>query len=595
MGAFVADLDPKVMERARAWTTSEYDEDTRNDVQAMIDRGDPAELTDAFYRDLEFGTGGLRGIMGPGTNRMNVYTVRKATQGFANYIKKNARGTPSVVIGHDCRHRSREFALEAARVMAGNSIRAYLMDGYRPTPALAFAVRHLKASAGINITASHNPKQYNGYKAYWSDGAQVVPPHDKGIIAEVEKVAGNAAVKRLGHRAAEEMGFLVTVGPEIDEAYFREVHQLSRYGARIRAMGGGFKIAYTPLHGVGAVAVPKALKQWGFSAVEVVESQKDPDGDFPTVEAPNPEHEGAMDEACALATRVGADLVLATDADSDRLGVGVKDGKGGWALLNGNQIAVLILDQVLRGLKETGAMPAKPLAISTIVSSPMLKEVAEAYGCEFRETLTGFKWIAAIIRDCEEKRSGHKYVFGAEESFGYMAGDYVRDKDAVSAACLVAEAALLAREQGKSLLDRLDELFSRHGYFAEDVQNFYFEGAAGQAVIGRIMEGLRKNPPKTLAGRAVERIDDVKLSRSYRGGEEVPLVLPQSNVLLYHLAGGGRLAARPSGTEPKIKFYESVRVATGVGGLAAAKAEAERLITALKAEVDAKVKEYSKG
>lgn len=589
----MSELDPAILARAKSWTGSDYDEDTRLEIQQLLDRRDHPELVDRFYRDLEFGTGGLRGVMGAGTNRMNVYTVRRATQGFANYIKKYGKGILSVVVGHDCRHRSREFALEVARVMAGNSIRAYVFDGHRPTPQVSFAVRHLRATAGINVTASHNPKQYNGYKAYWSDGGQVVPPHDKGIIAEVDRISSQKEIKRLGHRAAVEMGFLVEIGAEIDEAYYRKVLEQSRFGDRIRSEAARFKLVYTPLHGVGAVAVPKALKQWGFGSVSLVASQKDPDGDFPTVPAPNPEDRHAMGPALAQAKAEGADLILATDADSDRLGVGVKLPGGDFELLDGNQIAALMLDHCLSGLRARGAMPAKPLALSTIVTTPLLREIAKAYGVEYRETLTGFKWIAAILRECEEKQSGHGYVFGAEESFGYMPADYVRDKDAVVAACLMAEAGCLAHLEGKTLLDRLDELFVKHGFFAEGLQNFFYEGKEGAEKISRIMEGLRKNPIRKLAGAGIERIDDVKLSKSFRGGEEIPLLLPQSNVLVYHLEGGGRLAARPSGTEPKIKFYASVRIPVQGGDLPAARAQAAETLKQLQAEVDALVQKYA--
>lgn len=588
----MADIDPKILERAKAWTGQDYDEDTRNEIQALIDAGDAQELTDRFYKDLEFGTGGLRGIMGAGDNRMNVYTVRKATQGFAEYIKKNARGIPSVVVGHDCRLRSREFALEVARVMAGNSVRAYVYDGPRPTPQISFATRKLRASAAIMVTASHNPREYNGYKAYWGDGAQVVPPHDRGIISEVEKIEEASQVKRLGHRAAEEMGFLQEIGSEVDEAYFQEVFALSRYQDEIREAAKGYRVLYTPLHGVGAVSVPKALKQWGFEQVAVVPEQKEPDGSFPTVPAPNPENEEAMALALEQAERDNVDLVVATDADGDRVGVGVRDRDGKWSLLNGNQIACLLLDHTLQGLKKAEAMPRKPLAITTIVTSPLFKDITESYGVEFRETLTGFKWISNIIRECEKEDTGHTYVFGAEESFGYMPGPYVRDKDGTSSTCLAAELACLCRTEGKSLLDRLDALYEQHGYYSEGLQNFFFEGKAGQDTISAIMEGLRASPPETLAGRRVERIDDVKLSRSWRGGEEIPLVLPQSNVLIYHLEGGGRLAARPSGTEPKIKFYGSVRVPVGEGGLEAARTEADGVLKALQAEVDGWVAKY---
>ena len=450
----MADIDPQILERAKRWTTGDYDEDTRKEVQALIEAEDWEELTDCFYQDLEFGTGGLRGVMGAGTNRMNVYTVRAATQGFANYIKqqKDVRGLYACVIGHDCRKNSREFALEAARVMAGNSIRAYVFEGVRPTPMVAYAVRHLKATAGINLTASHNPGKYNGYKAYWSDGAQVTPPHDKGIIAEVRKVVEEGGeIKRLGHRAATEMGFLVEIPADVDEEYFRQVYSLARYTDEIADVAKDFKAVYTPLHGVGGLAVTKALAQWGFQGAEVLAEQKEPDGNFPTVKAPNPEDGENLQMAMARADEIGADLVMATDADGDRLGVAVKPADGDWELLSGNQIACLLLDHVLSGTQAAGEMPEKPLVVSTIVTTPMMGAIAESYGCEYRETLTGFKWISAIIRECEESETGHQFLFGAEESFGYMAGDYVRDKDGVSATCLLVEAAALAKKQGKNL------------------------------------------------------------------------------------------------------------------------------------------------
>jgi phosphoglucomutase len=585
----VADIDPQILERAKTWTTSKFDEDTRKEVQELLDQENWEELTDRFYQDLEFGTGGMRGVMGAGTNRMNVYTVRASTQGFANHIKTHGgKGILSVVIGHDCRKHSREFALEAARVMAGNSIRAYLFDDIRATPQIAYAVRHLKATAGIILTASHNPAKYNGYKAYWSDGAQVIPPHDKGIIAEVQKVlTEDLEIKRLGHRAAEEMGFLIEVGEKVDAAYFAEVKKLQLFGDEVAEVAGDFKAVYTPLHGVGSCAVPRALKEWGFDSVEILEAQREPDGSFPTVKAPNPEESENLKLSMDRADEIGADLVLATDADSDRLGVALRPEGKDWVLLTGNQIACLLLDHVLAGRKARGTMPEKPLVISTIVTSPMMGAIAESYGCEFRETLTGFKWIAAIVRECEEKQTGHGFLFGAEESFGYLTGDYCRDKDGISATCLLIEAAALARTRGETLLDVLDRLYLKLGFHMEGLQSFYFEGRTGKEKIASIMDGLRKNPPSELAGRKVIRIDDVLRSVTTRGGEEVPLILPQSNVLLFSLEGGGRLAARPSGTEPKIKFYSAVRVEAGEGGLGTARTGAQEMLEKLKLEVDA--------
>lgn len=583
----MAEIDPRILERAKEWTTGDYDEDTRREIQQLLDAEAWEELTDRFYQDLEFGTGGLRGVMGAGTNRMNIYTVRATTQGFANYIKKHGRGMLGCVIGHDCRKHSREFALEAARVMAGNSIRAYVFDDVRPTPMVAYAVRHLKATAGINVTASHNPGKYNGYKAYWSDGAQVTPPHDKGIIAEVRRVLEEGGeIKRLGHRAAEEMGFLVHVQPAVDEAYYQAVQGLQCYRQQVAEPGREFRAVYTPLHGVGGAPVMHALGQWGFQGVEILASQAEPDGAFPTVKAPNPEEPENLKASMERADEVGASLVLATDADGDRLGVAVKDPRGTWALLNGNQIACLLLEHTLAGTKAADRWPAKPLVVSTIVTSPLMRAIAEGHGCEFRETLTGFKWIASIIRECEERRSGERYLFGAEESFGYMAGDYVRDKDGVSAACLLVEAAVLAAAEGKTLLDRLDDLYRQHGFFLEGLQNFFKEGKSGQEEIAAIMARLRAKLPTEIAGRAVVKVDDVQRSVTTRGGEEVPLVLPQSNVLLFHLEGGSRLAARPSGTEPKIKFYASVRAPVGKGGVAAARDDARRTLEALQKQVD---------
>lgn len=584
----VADIDPKILERAKLWTSSKFDDDTRKEVQDLIDQEDWEELTERFYQDLEFGTGGMRGIMGAGTNRMNVYTVRASTQGFANYIKREGKGVLSVVIGHDCRKHSREFALEAARVMAGNSIRAYVFDDIRATPQIAFAVRHLRATAGIILTASHNPAKYNGYKAYWDDGAQVVPPHDKGIIAEVQKVmTEDLEIKRLGHRAAEEMGFLVEVGEKVDTAYFAEVKKLQLFEEEVKDVAGDFKAVYTPLHGVGGVAVPRALEEWGFRSVETLAAQRDPDGSFPTVHAPNPEESENLKLSMARADEIGANLVLATDADSDRLGVALRPEGGEWALLTGNQIACILLDHVLAGQKARGIMPAKPLVVSTIVTSPLMGAIAKGYGCEFQETLTGFKWIASIVRGYEEEGTDHKFLFGAEESFGYLAGDYCRDKDGVSANCLLIEAAALAQTRGETLLDVLDRLYAQHGYHQEGLLNFYFEGKAGKEKIASIMEGLRRSPPESLGGRKVIRVDDVLRSVTTRGGEEVPLVLPQSNVLLFHLEGGGRLAARPSGTEPKIKFYSSIRIEAGEGDMDGARKQADALLEKLHEQVQA--------
>ena len=571
--------------QAAKWTQDPYDAATKAEALSLLEAGGD-ELVEAFYTDLEFGTGGLRGLMGVGTNRMNAYTVAQATQGLANYMLQAVPTGASIAIAHDSRNRSAEFARVAAEVMAGNGIDVHLFPALRPTPQLSFTVRHLGCTAGIVITASHNPKEYNGYKVYWSDGGQIVPPHDKGIIACVRSVAGPSEVK-WGKNEADQQRIHV-LGQDADDAYWNTVLDL-RLSEDLKINGSDLSIVYTPLHGTGSASVIPVLKAAGFRNVHIVESQREPDGNFPTVHSPNPEEGAALSEAIALAKEVGAHLVLGTDPDSDRVGIAVPDAgaDGGWRLLNGNETGALLVDYVVTERKQKGLLKAGDFVAKTIVTSDLMAEVGKHAGLEVHETLTGFKWIADIIRRLEGQGS---FVAGGEESYGYMIGDRVRDKDAVAAACLLCELAHVAHASGTDLVGRLRGIHAVHGAYKEALVSQTKHGRAGKAEIAAQMEGFRTAPPKHLAGEEVIEVRDyaAQIATDPRDGSPRKLDLPASNVVQLVTENQTVVTARPSGTEPKIKFYFSVRKATEAwpgGEYARAIDELEQRIAELKREV----------
>lgn len=549
------DLKARALERAKRWVEEPFDGATRQEVQRLIEENGEA-LVEHFYADLEFGTGGLRGLMGVGTNRMNRYTVAQTTQGLAQYVLASGSSQPSVAIAHDSRNGSREFALVAADVLAGNGVDVFLYSDLRPTPQLSFTVRNKGCTAGIVITASHNPKEYNGYKVYWSDGGQIVPPHDDGIIAQVRGVESMASVRWADDRDKQRIHVL---GVEDDIAYLSTVKDLS-LDPDFRAYGSDLSLVYTPLHGTGSASVIPALENAGFRNVHVVESQRDPDGNFPTVHSPNPEEGAALAEAISLAKRVSAKLVLGTDPDSDRVGIAVPDQQesSGYRLLNGNETGALLVNYVLRGRKNSGQLNvAMDFVAKTIVTSNLMADLGRSYGLHVHETLTGFKWIADVIRR-EEGRG--RFVVGGEESYGYMIGDAVRDKDAVAASCLLAEIAHVADTAGTDLLGELEAIHRAHGMYREALISQTRKGRSGKEEIASQMESFRSAPPSVLAGENVTEL------RDYFTGERIffpskrieSTGLPSSNVIQFVTEKGSIVTARPSGTEPKIKFYFSV-------------------------------------
>jgi phosphoglucomutase len=541
-------MDQSIQDKVAVWLSGNYDQATKDAIAAL----QPDELADSFYRNLEFGTGGLRGIMGVGTNRMNKYTVGMATQGFANYLLKTYGTAPiSVVIGHDSRNNSRFFAETTAGVFAANGIKVYLFEALRPTPELSFAIRHLGCKAGVVCTASHNPKEYNGYKAYWNDGGQLVPPHDKNVINEVEAIKGVDEVKWTGGEAN-----ITLIGKEMDEAYINMVKGLSVYPEVIQAEHD-LSIVYTPIHGTGITLVPEVLSRFGFTNVQVVEEQATPDGNFPTVGYPNPEESETMAIGLAKAKAIDADILLGTDPDADRVGVGVKNHKGEWVLMNGNQTAVLAFAYLIEARKAKGIAKPNDMVISTIVTTAMINEVAKQNGVACYNVLTGFKWIAELIK---EKEANENYVIGGEESFGLMIGNEIRDKDAVSAVALLCEMAAYEKAKGKSLFDKMIELYMQYGFYYEQLISITKKGMNGQKEIAAMMEGYRTSPPQAIDGSAVvEMLDyDMQTGKNLVNGETWKLQLPKSNVLQFITADGSKISARPSGTEPKIKFYFSV-------------------------------------
>ncbi|PZE19434.1 phospho-sugar mutase [Paenibacillus xerothermodurans] len=538
----------RAQEQYQLWLNdSAIDANTKNELKQIADQ--PKEIEDRFYRDLEFGTGGLRGVIGAGTNRINLYTVARATQGLAQYVNNTAKSDPSVVIAYDSRHQSPEFALEAAKVLAGNGIRAYVFESLRPTPELSFSVRALKADAGIVITASHNPPEYNGYKVYGSDGGQLVPHQAKQVIAEIGKVQSFADVKREKRADAEAKGLLLWIGDALDVQYMRAVTAVSLHSDVVREMSGDFRVVYTPLHGAGNLSVRAALKNIGVSQVHVVDEQELPDANFSTVKSPNPEEKEAFALAMLLAKEVDADIIIGTDPDCDRMGAVVKDDNGEYFVLTGNQSGAIMIDYLLGSLKQRGALPERGVVIKTIVTSEMGAAVAAHYGVDTLNTLTGFKYIGEKMTQFETTKEA-QFLFGYEESYGYLAGDYARDKDAVIASMLICEAAAYYKSQGKNLYQVLQELYDRHGHFLEQLESRTMKGKDGVEKIKAIMEQWRSHPPVSINGHKVTKVED--FAQGLYG-------LPTENVLKYTLADDSWFCLRPSGTEPKIKVYFAVR------------------------------------
>lgn len=539
--------------KAKQWLSPSFDEKTRKEVQSMIDNADKTNLIESFYKDLEFGTGGLRGIMGAGSNRMNIYTVGMATQGFANYLKKNFKGKEqiSVVVCHDCRNNSRLFAETVANIFSANGIKAYIFDDLRPTPECSFAIRYLKAQAGVNITASHNPREYNGYKAYWEDGAQVLAPHDKGIIDEVNKCTVDD-VKFGGNKQ-----LIQVIGEDIDEPYLRKIRTISIDPDVIKRQHD-LKIVYTPLHGAGRVIIPRSLAFWGFDNVHCVPEQMIKDGNFPTVDRPNPEFAEALTLGLRDAKKLDADILMASDPDADRVGMACKNSKGQWVLIDGNQTCMIFLWYIISNRKATGKMKPSDFIVKTIVTTELIHKIAEKQHVEMRDCYTGFKWIAREIALSEGKQ---QYIGGGEESYGFLAEDFVRDKDAVSACSLLAEICAYAKDNGKTLYDILMDIYKEYGFSKEHTINVERPGKAGAEEIQQMMANFRSNPPKDLGGSTVVLCKDYKtLEARDADGNITKLVMPEtSNVLQWFCNDGTKVSVRPSGTEPKIKFYIEVK------------------------------------
>jgi phosphoglucomutase len=544
-------MDATIQAKVNQWLQGDYDQQTKNEI-LQLQKDNPNELVESFYQNLEFGTGGLRGIMGVGTNRINKYTIGMATQGYANYLKQSYPGqTVKVAIAHDSRNNSRFFAETAAKVFASNGIRVFLFQSLRPTPELSFAIRHLSCQGGVVCTASHNPKEYNGYKAYWNDGGQLVPPHDDNVIKEVEKIGSIDDVKWSGGESN-----ITIIGKEIDEAYISMVKDLSVYPEIIERQHN-LCIVYTPIHGTGIKLVPEVLQRFGFSNVHVVDQQATPDGNFPTVAYPNPEEKETMSLGLKKAKEIDADILLGTDPDADRVGIGIKDKNKNWVLMNGNQTAVLAFNYLIEARKAKGIAQSNDMVVKTIVTTDMIDEIAKDCGINCYNVLTGFKWIAELIK---EKEKFENFVIGGEESYGMMIGSKVRDKDAVSAVAILCEMAAYEKNKGRSLYDKLIELYVQYGLYKEHLISITKKGMNGQKEIADMMEGFRKNHPKTINASALVQLLDYETQqgKNLQSGESWTIKLPKSNVLQFILADGSKISARPSGTEPKIKFYFSV-------------------------------------
>ena len=547
------ELIKQVTEKAEKWLSPAYDAETQAEVKKMLENEDKTELIESFYKDLEFGTGGLRGIMGSGSNRMNIYTVGGATQGLSNYLNKNFKELKqiSVVVGHDCRNNSRKFAEISANIFSANGIKVYLFEALRPTPEISFAIRHLGCQSGIVITASHNPKEYNGYKAYWDDGAQVLAPHDTGIIEEVERISSAAEIKFEGNPDLIEI-----IGENIDSAFLDMVKTVS-IAPDVIKRHHDMKIVYTPIHGTGITLIPRALKSWGFTNVIDVPEQNVISGDFPTVKSPNPEEPAALSMAIAKAKEMDADLVMASDPDADRVGISCKNDKGEWVLINGNQTCMMYLYYILTQYRALGKITGNEFCVKTIVTTELIKKIADKNNIEMLDCYTGFKWIAREIRLNEGKK---KYIGGGEESYGFLAEDFVRDKDAVSACCLIAEIAAWAKDNGKTLYQLLQDIYVEYGFSKEKGISVVKKGKSGAEEIKQMMTNFRNNPPKEMAGSKIVLWKDFQtLKQTDAAGHVTDLVMPDtSNVLQYFTEDGSKVSVRPSGTEPKIKFYFGV-------------------------------------
>lgn len=544
--------------KAQAWLASSvYDAETQAEVRKMLENEDKTELIEGFYKNLEFGTGGLRGIMGVGTNRMNIYTVGAATQGLSNYLNKNFKDLEqiSVVVGHDCRNNSRLFAEVSANIFAANGIKVYLFDDMRPTPEMSFAIRHLGCQSGIILTASHNPKEYNGYKAYWDDGAQVLAPHDKGIIDEVNKVTAED-IKGLNTVVDASNPLIQIIGKDVDDVYLEKIKGIC-IDPEVIQRQKDLKIVYTPIHGTGMMLIPQSLKMWGFENVHTVPEQMIKDGNFPTVISPNPENAEALSMAIDLAKRIDADIVMASDPDADRVGMACKNSDGEWVLVNGNQTCMIFLYYIIKNRIATGKMKGNEFVVKTIVTTELIKSIADKNNVEMLDCYTGFKWIAREIR----LREGVKqYIGGGEESYGFLAQDFVRDKDAVSACSLLAEICAWAKDQGKTLFDVLMDIYVEYGYTLNQTVNVVKPGKSGADEIKAMMQQFRENPPKQLAGSQVVLVKDYQtLKATDAEGQQTDMDFPEtSNVLQWYTADGSKISVRPSGTEPKIKFYMEI-------------------------------------
>ncbi|HBX52069.1 MAG: phosphoglucomutase [Bacteroidetes bacterium RIFOXYA12_FULL_35_11] len=542
------DIFKKVKEKAQQWLHGTYDEETKKQVHHLLEN-DEQGLVEAFYQNLEFGTGGLRGIMGVGTNRMNIYTVAMATQGLCNYIKKQFTNTDiKVAVAYDSRNNSKLFAETTANVFSANGIKVYLFDELRPTPELSFAIRHFGCKSGVVVTASHNPKEYNGYKTYWNDGGQIIAPHDKNIIEEVQKITSPDEVKMIGNKDLIEI-----IGDEFDTIYLAKIKELS-LSPEIIQRHKDLKIVYTPLHGTGVKLVPEILKLYGFTNIITVPEQMISDGNFPTVKSPNPEVSAALAMAIAKANETGADLVMATDPDADRVGIAVRNNKGEFILLNGNQTGAVLFNYIVSKWSENGKLQGKEFIVKTIVTTELLVDIANKYKIEYYDVLTGFKYIADIILQNEGKK---QFICGGEESYGYLAGDFVRDKDAIIACALIAEMAAVAKDKRKSVFELLLDIYVEYGFYKEYLVNVEKHGKSGAEEIQKMMNDYRNNPPVEIMGSKVVRIADYQLRKEFDKVKETEknIDLPKSNVLQFFLEDGTKISIRPSGTEPKIKFY----------------------------------------
>lgn len=578
-------MENSIMELAKKWASEPYDAETRAEIQKLIDAGDAKELEDRFFRTLEFGTGGLRGVIGAGTNRMNIYTVGAATQGLANYIKAQGLSAKGVVVSYDSRIKSDVFSRDTACILAANGIKVYLFEDIMPTPLCSYAIRELGAVSGIMITASHNPPKYNGYKVYWMDGCQVVPPHDKLIIDEVNKVDDITKIARGSFEEFIKSGMIVMIGADITKKY------LAALGGVVmkKTATSDVSIVYTPLHGTGYKILPEVLNHFGFQNIHLEPAQSKPDGNFPTVKYPNPEEKEALALAVKLATEKNADILLATDPDADRMGVGFKGHDGSYVLINGNQIGTMIEYYLLSRLKAEGKLPANGAVIKTIVTTELQSVIAKDFGCAIFDVLTGFKWIGSKMAEFDEKKN-HTFIFGGEESYGYLPVNFVRDKDAVSACYFFCEMADWLKAQGRTLISFLDEIYTKYGLYLEDLLSLTFEGKEGMEKIARIMNFFRTSAPADIAGIKLARVDDIKAltSKDTASGAVSKIDgLPASDVIQFFMADGSKITMRPSGTEPKIKFYFSVSAAAK--DLEASRTEALAKIKAFKSALESMI------